>query len=161
MKKIKILAVLMVFTSTFLLAIPTQANVIRDDYPNYFKHNTEKNEQIIRDIISTFPNELSFLEQKNSTVSEFFLWDLHKMYAPIGKVSTHLQSLHELFMGENPQQRVLYIVNNQPNDTTDDNQIIGFLLYKKLDGTNVLKKLIIGETEWEVVDIKEKKGERF
>ncbi|MFC0471336.1 hypothetical protein ACFFHM_12765 [Halalkalibacter kiskunsagensis] len=161
MKKIQILAVLLVFTFISLLALPTQASVIRDDYPNHFKNNTERNEQIIRDIISSFPNELSFLEEKNSTVSEFFLWDLHKMYAPIGKISTHIKSLHELFMGENPQQRVLYIVSNQPNTTRDDNQLTGFLLYKKTDGTNVLKKLKLGDTEWEVVDIQEKRGEKF
>jgi ribosomal protein S17E len=163
MKKNNILAVIIVFTSFFILAIPAQASLIRDDYPEYFKNNTEKNEEIIKDIIMSFPNELGWLEQKKSTVSvsEYFLWDLHKMYAPIGKASTHLESLHELFMGENPQQRVLYILNKQSTTKKYDNHIAGFLLYKKSDGTNVMKKLRLGKTKWEVVDIQERKGNKF
>lgn len=154
MKKCIVITLILALTSISLnLAITEEVFVIRDDHQERFSNNPDLTERIIKDIISSFSKDLNFLEQDKYGVSEYFLWDLHKMIIPIGKQDTHLNSLHELFFGDYPSERVLYIVGNHNND------VAGFFLYKKPNGINVLKKIRLGDTKWEVVEIKEKQGE--
>jgi hypothetical protein len=113
-------------------------------------------QKVIDDVKASFPKDLEVLKNKDN-VAEYTLNDLHKVTLAIGKKDTHLNSLFSLFMGTNYGERRLYIVNGQSPTIKYTNSFIGYLMYKEVDGTNVLKILRRGEQEWEVVEVKEKK----
>jgi hypothetical protein len=113
-------------------------------------------DKIINDVKASFPHELEPLRDKVN-VDEYTIDDLSKILKAIGKRDTHVDSLFPMLMGISYGERRLYIVSGQPTTAKYRNSFVGYLLYKKPDGTNVLKKIRRGDKEWEIVEVKEKK----
>lgn len=116
-------------------------------------------EKVINDVKASFTEEFKSLRDKHN-VYEYIREDLAKLRIAIGgKKDSHLESLQSLFIGTTYGERRLYIVR-EPRTATYDYTFVGYLLYKKPDGTNVLKKIRRGVKEWELVEIKEKKPKK-
>lgn len=110
----------------------------------------QHNRKVLKDIQSSFP-ELKILDARNN-VDEYYHKDIDRAMRVIGgKADPHIESLRSLYTGISIGDRRFFIVN-------DLEGYLGYFLYKKLDGTNVMLKMRPGKDKWEVVEQKEKKG---
>lgn len=118
------------------------------------------NDEVIQDVKSSFP-ELKTLDNPNDYVQEYTHSDLDKaMMATGGHASPYTDTVSHLFEGSFsgfPRFFVAQSDNVVENDKYDSNYV-GYFLYKKTDGTDVMVKMRPGKTGWDIVDKKEKKG---
>jgi len=117
-------------------------------------------DEVINDVKSSFP-ELKTLDNPNDYVQEYTHSDLDKaMMATGGLASPYTDTVSHLFEGSFsgfPRFFVAQSDNVVENDKYDSNYV-GYFLYKKTDGTDVMLKMRPGKTGWDIVDKKEKKG---
>ncbi|MCQ6276374.1 hypothetical protein JMM81_15775 [Bacillus sp. V3B] len=119
------------------------------------------NQRILHDIKVNFP-ELSILDQDKGRVTQYTMDDLHKVIIIEGRETSHLKSLLPLFTGSNQGERKLFIVSGEESIPPKyDNSFVGYLLYKELDGTNVMIKLRRSDTSWDVVSSRKVNGDRL
>jgi hypothetical protein len=108
------------------------------------------NKRILADIKISFP-ELIVL-QNDSKVTHYNHHDLYKTVIIEGRKTKHIESLEPLFIGSSQGDRHLYIVSGQEFlPPKYDNSFVGYMLYKQINGTNVMIKLRRSESAWEVV----------
>jgi len=117
-------------------------------------------DEVINDVKSSFP-ELKALDNPNDYVQEYTHSDLDKaMMATGGHASPYTDTVSHLFEGSFsgfPRFFVAQSDNVVENDKYDSNYV-GYFLYKKTDGTDVMVKMRPGKTGWDIVDKKEKHG---
>ncbi len=119
------------------------------------------NQRILHDIKASFP-ELSILDRDKGRVTHYTYDDLYKVIIIEGRETSHLKSLLPLFNGYNQGERRLFIVSGEKAIPPKyDNSYVGYLLYKELDGTNVMIKLRRSDTSWDVVNIAKVRGDRI
>lgn len=131
----------------------------------YARSHTEEcgsnfNKRILADIKRSFP-ELTVL-QKNGRVIQYAWEDLHKAHIIEGRETTHLKSLLSLFNGSSLGERHLFIVSGETAlPPKYDNSFVGYLLYKQIDGANVMIKLRRSASAWDVVSKQTVAGKRI
>lgn len=123
------------------------------------EYTRQFNSLVIEDVKKSFEENLTPLITGRPT--EYDSSDIHKAKLAVGIKNRFLDSLGELLSGVSLGERKLYIVGGQPQTMKYQNRFIGFLLYKKLNGKNVLVKIRRGEKQWEVVEITEKTGKHI
>ncbi|USK32556.1 hypothetical protein LIT25_18415 [Bacillus sp. F19] len=147
----------LIAASTFFLYL-----LIQPFYPTVSAHPITNedctyrlNTKIQQDVISSFPALDILKDYKN-------LWrfkhdDLINIRILIGKEDTHLNSLISMFYGTSMGDKELIIINGEYTQKSGDS-FTGYLLYKEIDGTNVLAQLKKGSKNWEVVKVEKVKG---
>jgi hypothetical protein len=119
------------------------------------------NQRILHDIKTDFP-VLSILDQDASRVTQYTMDDLHKVIIIEGGETSHIKSLLPLFTGSNQGERRLFIISGDKSIPPKyDNSFVGYLLYKELDGTNVMINLRRSDTSWDVVNISKASGDKM
>lgn len=117
-------------------------------------------DEVINDVKSNFP-ELKVLDNPKDDVQEYTHSDLNKaMMATGGHSSPYTDSVSHLFEGSFsgfPRFFVAQPDNVVANDKYESGYV-GYFLYKKTDGTDVMVKMRPGKTGWDIVDKKEKNG---
>lgn len=117
----------------------------------------QHNAKVLEDIKLRFL-ELKVLNDK-SYVFEYNQDDLDKAALVIGgQPNSHLESLFPLYKGGSIGDRRFFIVRGQADKPAYGNSIVGYFVYKKTDGTNVMIKMKPGKEKWEIVKQQEKKG---
>lgn len=121
------------------------------------------NEKVFKDVENAFKNEMQFMlsNKNNFEPIMYSSADFKKALFAIGKKDSHLSSLQNIFQGKVLGEKRLYIFSGQPSTTKFKNSFMGYILYKETDGTNILEVIRKGEKEWEIVELKKKKGEVF
>lgn len=121
------------------------------------KEDCEKqfNEKVLQDIKSSFP-ELKILNDKG--VYQYSHKDIDRaMLAIGGKADSHLQSIYPLFTGASRGERNFFVVTNSPSDPESkyESDFLGYFLYKKPDGTNVMIKMKPSDKKWDIITQRE------
>lgn len=107
----------------------------------YKKQWTKYNERVLTDIINSFDIDLSnYVELKRS---DLYLGIGEKMSDNYDKIS-----LQHLFVGSSRADMRLFLENGLKGSE-------GFFLFKRTDGTNVMKKLAKKGDIWVVIYVKE------
>lgn len=109
------------------------------------------NEKVLQDIKSSFP-ELKVLKGKD--VYQYTHKDIDRaMFAIGGKSDPHLQSIYPLFTGVSRGERNFFVVTNGPSDPESkyESAFLGYFLYKKTDGTNVMIKMKPSDKKWDII----------
>lgn len=152
---LQVMSLLLIFTIVNTNMAYSSSRLEKDECWNNFY------QKILHDIKTSFP-ELSILDRDKGRVTHYTMDDLHKVIIIEGRETSHLKSLLPLFTGSNQGERRLFIVSGgKAIPPKYDNSFVGYLLYKELDGTNVMIKLRRSDTSWDVVNIGKVSGERM
>jgi hypothetical protein len=117
------------------------------------------NKRILEDIKRSFP-ELIVL-QNYGKVTKYDYHDLYKAGIIEGRETQHIKSLKPLFAGANQGDRHLYIVSGEKElPPKYNNSFVGYMLYKQIDGKNVMIKLRRSDSAWDVVSKQEVAAKR-
>jgi hypothetical protein len=119
------------------------------------------NKRILDDIKKSFP-ELTVLQKNEGRVTQYYWDDLHKTILINGRETTHIKSLLPLFTGSSQGEKQLFIVSGEKAlPPKYDNSFVGYMLFKQIDGTNVMIKLRRSDTAWDVVGKRKAAGKRI
>lgn len=146
------LILLLVFNSSFVQA----KKISKEECWERF------NNEVIQDVKSSFP-ELKILDDTSISVTQYAHEDIDTaMRATGGKAGPYLNSVSNLYAGTFRGDPLFYVVSARPKDidVNDkyDSAYIGYFIFKKSDGTNVMIKMRPGETSWDIIKKKEVKG---
>jgi len=152
---LQVMSLLLIFTLMNTNTTYSSSPSEEDNCLNSFR------QKILHDIKKDFP-ELSILDRDKGRVTSYSVDDLHKVIIIEGRETSHLKSLLPLFTGSNQGERKLFIVSGEKAIPPKyNNYFVGYLLYKELDGTNVMIKLRKSDTSWDVVNISKVSGDRM
>lgn len=118
---------------------------------------------VTKDIKSSFP-ELKIIDDTSRvSVEQYTHEDIDTaVRATGGKAGLYLNSVSNLYAGTFRGDPMFYVVSADPEDIDIndkyDSAYIGYFIYKKSDGTNVMLKMRPGETSWDIVKKKEEKS---
>lgn len=128
--------------ATLGLAEGTQDACTERNRVKWEKHN----ERVLSEIKSDFNLNLDGYE-------EIPFWE-HMKKLRLEKTREEALTFGNLFRGASIGARRLFV-------KTQDNTITGYLLYKQINGTNVVQKIVREKDVWKVVKTKKKKAERY
>ena len=152
---LQVMSLLLIFTLMNTNTTYSSSPSEEDNCLNSFR------QKVLHDIKKDFP-ELSILDRDKGRVTSYSVDDLHKVLIIEGRETPSLKSLFPLFIGSHQGERRLFIVSgDKPLPPKYDNTFVGYLLYKELDGTNVMIKLRRSDTSWDVVNISKVSGDRM
>lgn len=104
------------------------------------------NKQVLDNILSSFKIDLTGYK-------ELAFWETNKKIRLEGR-KQEAETFAELFLGYSNGDRKLFV-------KSENNQITGYLLYKNLDGTNVVQIVAKENDSWKVIKTQTKNAKRF
>lgn len=150
---IPLMALLLFFNSSFAKSEGISDKECREQFQK----------TVTKDIKSSFP-ELNILDDTSRvSVEQYTHEDIDTaMRATGGKAGPYLNSVSNLYAGTFRGDPMFYVVSADPQDIDKndkyDSAYIGYFIYKKSDGINVMLKMRPGENGWDIVKKKEAKS---